>query len=75
MIQRLRVPLGFVIAAIVLYLATPRGITILAGLPIALAGAIAPCHGRGRDPKGFEAGHGRPLLRGLGIRSTSAAFF
>ena len=40
MIQRLRVPLGFVIAAAVLYLATPTGILILAGLPIALCGAI-----------------------------------
>ncbi len=40
MIQRLRVPLGFVIAAVVLYLATPRGITILAGLPFAVAGAL-----------------------------------
>src|SRR5207247_1749025 len=40
MIQRLRVPIGFVIAAIVLYLATPTGITIMAGLPIAIAGAL-----------------------------------
>jgi protein-S-isoprenylcysteine O-methyltransferase Ste14 len=39
MIQRLRVPLGFVVAAAVLYLAQPAGILILAGLPIALAGA------------------------------------
>jgi len=39
-IQRLRVPLGFVAAAVVLYLATPRGITILAGLPVAVAGAL-----------------------------------
>ena len=40
MIQKLRVPIGFVIAAIVLYLATPKVITILIGLPIAIAGAI-----------------------------------
>jgi protein-S-isoprenylcysteine O-methyltransferase Ste14 len=40
MIQRLRVPLGFVIAAVVLYLATPKGISILAGLPVAAAGAF-----------------------------------
>ena len=39
MIQRLRVPLGFVVAAAVLYFATPTTISILAGLPIALAGA------------------------------------
>jgi protein-S-isoprenylcysteine O-methyltransferase Ste14 len=39
-IQRLRVPLGFVVAAAVLYLATPRGITILIGLPIAIAGGL-----------------------------------
>src|SRR6185369_449860 len=32
--------IGFVIAAIVLYLATPKVITILIGLPIAIAGAI-----------------------------------
>jgi protein-S-isoprenylcysteine O-methyltransferase Ste14 len=38
-IQRLRVPLGFVSAAIVLWVATPSGATILAGLPIALSGA------------------------------------
>jgi len=40
MIQRLRVPLGFVIAAAVLYLATPRAITIFVGLPVAVAGAL-----------------------------------
>jgi protein-S-isoprenylcysteine O-methyltransferase Ste14 len=40
MIQRLRVPLGFVIAGIVLYLSTPSGLSILLGLPIALIGAI-----------------------------------
>jgi len=40
MIQKLRVPLGFVIAALVLYFAKPAGIFILAGLPFALAGAI-----------------------------------
>ena len=39
-IQRLRVPLGFVVAVIVLYLAKPQGITILAGLPFAVAGAM-----------------------------------
>jgi protein-S-isoprenylcysteine O-methyltransferase Ste14 len=32
--------MGFAIAAIVLYLATPTGVTILAGLPVALSGAI-----------------------------------
>ena len=40
MIQRFRVPLGFVIAAAVLYLARPTGTSILTGLPIALCGAI-----------------------------------
>ena len=38
-IQKLRVPLGFVVAAVVTYLAKPTGISILAGLPFALAGA------------------------------------
>jgi protein-S-isoprenylcysteine O-methyltransferase Ste14 len=38
--QRLRVPLGFVVAAAVLYFAQPTGISILAGLPFALVGAI-----------------------------------
>jgi protein-S-isoprenylcysteine O-methyltransferase Ste14 len=38
--QKLRVPLGFVIAAAVLYFATPTGISILAGLPFALAGIV-----------------------------------
>jgi protein-S-isoprenylcysteine O-methyltransferase Ste14 len=40
MIQRLRVPLGFFIAAAVLYLATPTANSILIGVPIALVGAI-----------------------------------
>ena len=40
MIQRLRVPLGFAIAAAVLYLAKPTGTLILTGLPVALCGAI-----------------------------------
>ena len=40
MIQRLRVPMGFAIAAAVLYLAKPTGTLILAGLPVALLGAI-----------------------------------
>ena len=39
MIQRLRVPLGFVIGAAVLYLATPTGFSIAIGLPIAIVGA------------------------------------
>ena len=39
MIQRYRVPLGFLIAAAVLYLATPTGLSIMGGLPIALIGA------------------------------------
>jgi protein-S-isoprenylcysteine O-methyltransferase Ste14 len=39
-IQRLRIPLGFAVAALVLYLAAPRGISILAGLPFAVAGGI-----------------------------------
>jgi protein-S-isoprenylcysteine O-methyltransferase Ste14 len=39
MIQRLRVPAGFVIALAVLLLAKPTGVSILLGLPIALAGA------------------------------------
>jgi protein-S-isoprenylcysteine O-methyltransferase Ste14 len=40
MIQKLRVPLGFAIAAAVLYLANPTGLSILSGLPFAIAGAI-----------------------------------
>ena len=40
MIQRLRVPLGFVIAVAVVVLSKPTGALILAGLPIALAGAL-----------------------------------
>jgi len=40
MIQRLRVPLGFVIALAVLYLATPSGLSILAGFPIAILGGL-----------------------------------
>ena len=40
MIQRLRVPLGFAIAAVVLYLATPNKVMILSGLPFALTGVV-----------------------------------
>jgi len=39
MIQRFRVPLGFAIAAAVLYFAQPTGTLLLLGLPIALCGA------------------------------------
>jgi protein-S-isoprenylcysteine O-methyltransferase Ste14 len=39
MIQRIRVPLGFAIAAAVLYFAAPTPASILIGLPIALVGA------------------------------------
>src|SRR6266850_4231413 len=40
MVQKLRVPLGFVIAAAVLYFAEPTVTSILAGLPVALIGAL-----------------------------------
>ena len=40
MVQRFRVPLGFLIAAVVLYLAHPTPRLIAVGLPIALAGAL-----------------------------------
>src|SRR5438105_8996044 len=40
MIQRLRVPLGFVLAAGVLYFAEPTGKSILMCLPVAIAGAV-----------------------------------
>jgi protein-S-isoprenylcysteine O-methyltransferase Ste14 len=40
MIQRLRVPLGFVAAFLVLYFASPTGVALSLGLPIALAGLI-----------------------------------
>lgn len=40
MIARLRVPLGFVATALVLWLATPTGLSILVGLPIAAAGLM-----------------------------------
>jgi protein-S-isoprenylcysteine O-methyltransferase Ste14 len=40
MIQRFRVPLGFVIAAVVVYLARPTGTLLLIGLPVALCGAL-----------------------------------
>ncbi|HYR91697.1 MAG TPA: isoprenylcysteine carboxylmethyltransferase family protein [Terriglobia bacterium] len=40
MVQKLRVPLGFVIAAAVLYFAEPTLTSILVGLPVALIGAL-----------------------------------
>src|SRR5579862_6394563 len=39
MIQRFRVPFGFVVAIAVLYLATPTKTSIVLGLPVALIGA------------------------------------
>ena len=40
MAQKLRVPLGFVIAAAVLYFAEPSLVSILVGVPVALIGAL-----------------------------------
>jgi protein-S-isoprenylcysteine O-methyltransferase Ste14 len=40
MVQKLRVPVGFVIAAAVLYLAQPNRISILVGLPVAIVGGV-----------------------------------
>src|SRR5437870_2120061 len=40
MAQKLRVPLGFFIAAAVLYIAEPTAISILVGLPVALIGSL-----------------------------------
>src|SRR5437868_2379401 len=40
MIQRFRVPLGFAVAAAVLYFATPTTFSIAIGLPVAIVGAI-----------------------------------
>lgn len=39
MIQRFRVPFGFLVAGAVLYLATPTKTSIIAGFPVALIGA------------------------------------
>ena len=40
MVQKLRVPMGFAIAAAVLYLAEPTLVSILVGLPVAVFGAL-----------------------------------
>jgi protein-S-isoprenylcysteine O-methyltransferase Ste14 len=40
MIQRFRVPLGFLVAAGVLYWASPTGLSIATGLPVALVGGV-----------------------------------
>src|SRR5262245_21711077 len=40
MAQKLRVPISFVLAAAVLYLAKPTSVSILVGLPVALIGAL-----------------------------------
>ena len=40
MAQKLRVPLGFAIAAAVLYFAEPTAVSIVAGLPVALIGVL-----------------------------------
>jgi hypothetical protein len=63
-----------VIAAAVLYLATPKGITILIGLPVAVAGALL----RAIAAESFEKIHAwRPEDRtaGRATRSISEAFF
>ena len=39
-LARLRVPLGFVLAAIVLYLATPNAVVLAVGLPLATVGLV-----------------------------------
>jgi protein-S-isoprenylcysteine O-methyltransferase Ste14 len=40
MAQKVRVPLGFLIAAAVLYVAEPTRVSILVGMPVALVGAL-----------------------------------
>src|SRR5437870_10075474 len=40
MVQKLRVPLGFILGAAVLYVAEPTRTSILLGLPVAMVGAI-----------------------------------
>jgi protein-S-isoprenylcysteine O-methyltransferase Ste14 len=40
MAQKLRVPLGFIVAAVVLFLAEPTTVSILVGLPIAVVGGV-----------------------------------
>src|SRR5262249_38551122 len=40
MAQKIRVPLGFLLAGLVLYLAQPTAISILVGLPVAILGAV-----------------------------------
>src|SRR5437868_5317715 len=40
MIQKLRVPLGFILAAGVLYFAEPTRTSILLGLPVAIVGGV-----------------------------------
>src|SRR5262245_44785132 len=54
MIQRFRVPLGFVIAAAVLYFAAPTGVSILAGLPVALLGGLSRALAAGTIKKDRE---------------------
>src|SRR6267378_840888 len=40
MVQKLRIPLGFILAAGVLYVAEPTRTSILLGLPVAMVGAL-----------------------------------
>ena len=40
MIQKLRVPLGFIVAGLVLYLAEPSAISIMVGAPVAIIGGV-----------------------------------
>ena len=40
MLQKIRVPLGFLLAAVVLYFAEPTAASILVGLPVAFVGGV-----------------------------------
>ena len=40
MLQKIRVPLGFLLAAAVLYFAEPTAVSILVGLPVAFVGGV-----------------------------------
>jgi protein-S-isoprenylcysteine O-methyltransferase Ste14 len=62
MINRIRVPLGFFVAAAVFYFATPNGRWVLLGLPIATSGLLFRLLAAGTIKKDFQLAETGPYL-------------
>ncbi len=60
MLQRIRVPLGFAVAALAVYSATPTGTSLVLGLPIAMLGVAFRCMAAGVIKKDSRLATGGP---------------